>query len=310
MNDLEPINQLRLIGLDRYFFELNNLFNQKLLPNKILISGAKGIGKSTLAYHFINNILSKNETFSYDERNFLINEDSQTFKTINNKSNTNFILIDIDDQKKNIEINQIRKLISNLNKSSFNSSPRFVLIDNIELLNINSINALLKIIEEPSENTYFILINSNKKILSTLTSRCINFKIFITHKESQEISNILLGNKINDIINKDLINYYSTPGNLFRLVKFAEKNNYNLNDINLKKLLEIIINDNQYKKANNLKYIFFELLEFYLSKINFTINSTTQHKYSYFLNRISDTNKFNLDEESLFIEFKESILNG
>ena len=32
--------------------------------------------------------------------------------------------------------------------------------------------------------------------------------------------------------------------------------------------------------------------------------------YSYFLKKISDTRKFNLDEESLFMEFEEEILNG
>ena len=60
------------------------------------------------------------------------------------KSNPNFISIDINDDKKSIDINQIRNLILTLNKSSFNKKPRFVLIDNIELLNINSVNALLK----------------------------------------------------------------------------------------------------------------------------------------------------------------------
>jgi DNA polymerase-3 subunit delta' len=78
--------------------------------------------------------------------------------------------------KKSIDINQIRNLILNLNKSSFNTKPRLVLIDNIELLNINSVNALLKIVEEPNENIYFILIN-NKKILPTLKSRCLNYNI-------------------------------------------------------------------------------------------------------------------------------------
>ena len=48
------------------------------------------------------------------------------------------------EEKKNIDISQIRNLILTLNKSSFNTKPRFVLIDNIELLNINAVNALLK----------------------------------------------------------------------------------------------------------------------------------------------------------------------
>ena len=43
---------------------------------------------------------------------------------------------------------------------------------------------LLKILEEPSPNTYFILINNNKKVLPTLLSRCINFKISLSNKEN------------------------------------------------------------------------------------------------------------------------------
>ena len=33
----------------------------------------------------------------------------------------------------------------------FNNCPRFILIDNVENLNINSLNALLKIVEEPNK---------------------------------------------------------------------------------------------------------------------------------------------------------------
>ena len=58
-----------------------------------------------------------------------------------NKSNLNF-LIDVNLENKFIDINQIRNLISNLNKSSLNNKPRFILIDNIEFLNVSSINAL------------------------------------------------------------------------------------------------------------------------------------------------------------------------
>ena len=82
-------------------------------------------------------------------------------------------------KKKNIDINQIRNLINIMQKSTFNNKPRFILIDNIDLLNLNSINSLLKFLEEPNENIYFILIHNNTKILPTLKSRCINFKFFL-----------------------------------------------------------------------------------------------------------------------------------
>ena len=154
--NLDPSRQLDLFGHEIQFTNLTDLYTNKKLPNKILLSGAKGIGKSTLAYHIVNFILSYDEDFSYNDKKFKINPDNKSFKLIINKSNPNFILVDINEDKKNIDINQIRNLILTLNKSSFNTKPRLVLIDNIELLNINSINALLKILEEPNDNINFI----------------------------------------------------------------------------------------------------------------------------------------------------------
>ena len=309
MNELEPINQKKLFGLDAYFLELIRLYKSNKYPNKILLSGLKGLGKSTLAYHFINYVLSENENQKYDLKNFQINIESQTFKTILNKSNTNFIKIDIDSDKKNIDIKQIRDLITSLNKSCFNSKPRFVLIDNIELLNINSINALLKVLEEPNENVNFILINNNKRVLSTLLSRCINFRINLSNKECLNIINNLLDNRLENFINLDLINYYLTPGNIYYLAKFAERNNYDLSKINLKNFLKIIIKENFYKKDFLTKYIIFELIELYFRKLNTSFSEKNYDKYTYFIKRIFDTKKFNLDEDSLFIEFEREILS-
>ncbi|MBD1135862.1 AAA family ATPase [Pelagibacterales bacterium SAG-MED47] len=304
---IQPINQMRLFGLDKFFKELINLYNNKKLPNKILLSGQKGLGKSTLAYHLINYVLSEDEDFKYDIINLKINDANQSFKTVLNKSNPNFILIDINLEKKTIDINQIRDLISNLNKSSFNSKPRFVLIDNIEFLNKNSLNALLKILEEPSSNIYFILINNNKRILSTLISRCINFKISLSNKENLKIADNLLEGKLIEYINSDLINYYSSPGAVYNLVQFGINNKYDLEKLNLKNLLKKMIHNKDYKKNNSTKLLLFEFIEFYFNKINTSLKIT--EKYSFFIKRIYEIKKFNLDEESLFIEFKDKILN-
>jgi DNA polymerase-3 subunit delta' len=310
MNELEPFNQKKLFGLDEHMLELIRLYKEKIYPNKVLFSGQKGIGKSTLAYHFINYVLSEKEEYEYDIKNFEINSKSSTFKTILNKSNTNLIIIDINFDKKSVDINQIRELIINLNKSSFNDKPRFVLIDNIEFLNKNSINALLKVLEEPNQNIHFILINNNKKILPTLLSRCINYKINLSNKECLEITNKLLDNKLENLINKDLVDYYFTPGNIYYLIKFANHYNYNLLDLDLKKFLKLIIKENHYKKDLFMKYMVFHLIEFYFRKLNLSFSKKVNEKYSYFLRRISDTKTFNLDEESLFMEFEEEILNG
>ena len=310
MTNKEPITQTKLFGLDKFIKELIYLNDFSNLPNKILLSGQKGIGKSTLAYHFINYILSKDEKYKYDTNNLEINHDNHSYKTVLNKSNPNLIRIDIGLENKSIDIDQIRGLISTLNKSSFNNKPRFVLIDNIEYLNINSVNALLKVLEEPSFNVYFILINNNKNILPTLLSRCINFKISLSNKESFEIASKLLNDDLNNIISKDLINYYFTPGKIYNLVKFGVDNNYDLKKLKLREFLELIIENNHYKKESLFKHMIFEFIEFYFSQLSSSSYSKFYDKYNYFLKKISITKKFNLDEESLFIEFEEKILNG
>ena len=242
--NLTPINQINLYGLENKLDDLYYLFKQNKLPNKILLSGQKGCGKATMAFHLINRILSENEEYSYNVKNYQINNKNKSFRLIQNFTNPNFHLVDILPDKKIIDINQIRSLILDLNKSSFNSKPRFVLIDNIEFLNLSSVNALLKILEEPNDNIYFILINNGKKILDTLKSRCLDFKISFSNAKSIEISNKLLEKNLFELINKNLINYYFTPGNVLNLIKFANENSLDLKDIDLKNFSEIQLRKN------------------------------------------------------------------
>ena len=302
--DFTPSTQTNLYGLDNFFLELTNLFDQKKFPNKILLSGEKGSGKCTLAYHLINYILSSNEDFSYDKSKFLINEENKSYKLILNKSNPNFKLIDISDDKKFIDINQIRDLIVDMNKSSFNEKFRFVLIDNIEFLNKNSVNALLKILEEPNKNVHFILIHNNKKILPTLSSRCLNFKISLTHEQSLKITNSIIGENILNKINEDLIHHYLTPGSFLNLLKFSEDYEVDLTKMTLKEFLTLIIEQNYYKKDNLVKYMLYDFIELFFRNNNFS------NLYSYFLKKIDDCKKYNLDEESLLMEFETKVLNG
>ena len=308
--NLNPTNQLSLYGHHLEFCNFIDLYKNKKLPNKILLSGEKGIGKSTLAYHIINCILSFDEDHFYDEKNFKINPDNKSFKLILNKSNPNFISIDIDDDKKSVDINQIRNLILTLNKSSFNTKPRFVLIDNIEHLNINSANALLKIVEEPNENIYFILINNNKKILPTLKSRCLNYNIHLTSEESNDITNKILGENFKDLINEQMINNYSTPGSILNLLKFAYTNDVDLKEINLKDFIKKIIIEKKYKKDQFVKHILYSFIEFYFRQNVSSKNIKLMKIQKYFLKKINNTKIFNLDDETLLMEFDDRVLNG
>ena len=308
--NLEPSNQLSLFGFENQFVELTNLYLNRKLPNKILFSGQKGIGKSTLAYHLINFILSLDEEFSYDLKELKINLDNKSFKLIQNKSNPNFILIDINEEKKKIDINQIRNLILKLNKSSFNTKPRLILIDNIELLNINAVNALLKILEEPNDNINFILVNNNKKILPTLKSRCLDFKLKLSTNQSIDITNKILNTSYNDFLNKEFSNNYSTPGEILRLIDFANKNSIDLKKTNLNELIKKIIMEKKYKKDTSLKELMYSLIEIYFRNNVSVYDTKLITTYNYFLKKIKNVKTYNLDEESVFMEFEDRVLNG
>ena len=311
--NLKPILQKKLFGHGKIFSEIIDLINEGVMPNKILLSGPKGSGKSTIAYHLINYIFSKDEEFKYNYGNHEINHDNRSFKLLLNGSHPNFYLIDLLDDKKNIEINQIRKMIEYTNKSTFNNLSKYIMIDNVENLNINSANALLKIVEEYNEKIYFILIHNNKKkIISTLKSRCLNYKINLSFHDSIKITNNLINNNIYEVLNDDLINHYNTPGDYINLVNFALENKINLKDFLLKDFLIFIINNNYYKKNNFIKSHISNFIEsYFLSIYNQSIHKNKiLSLHSEFITKFNNTKNFNLDFENFFMEFKSKILNG
>ena len=304
--------QTKLYELNNNLMELINLYEKKKLSNKILITGNKGIGKSTLVNHFINYIFSKDEDHSYDLKKNSIQSENRSFKLFQNNSHPNIYNIRILDDKKNIEINQIREMINYANKSSFNDKPRFVIINNVEELNTNSLNALLKIVEEPNENLFFILIhNNNKSIQNTLKSRCIIFKIKLSFEQSISISSKILNINIYDILNEELINYYSTPGELINLINFSNKYKIDLKKNSLKELLLIIIDENYYNKDRFIKNYISNLIQYYFLKMLYSNKSKEINLlYNKFIQMYFNCNKYNLNYENLFIEFKTKVLNG
>ena len=67
-----PSKQEKLFFYKKKFNYFIELYEKKLLQNRIILNGQAGIGKCTFAYHFINFVLSKHENNSYDIENFKI----------------------------------------------------------------------------------------------------------------------------------------------------------------------------------------------------------------------------------------------
>ena len=177
-------------------------------------------------------------------------------------------------------------------------------------MNKNSVNALLKILEEPNDNIFFILINNNKKILPTLKSRCLNYKVYLTSDQSFDITNKILGKNFINLINDQIINNYSTPGALLNLIDFADKDDIDLKEINLKDLIKKIIIKKKYKKDQFIKNLLYYLIEIYFRKKISINNIKLLNLHNYFMNKINNSKIFNLDDDSLLIEFEDKVLNG
>ena len=93
-NILCPRDQLRLFGYRNYFNSFNKLFKNRKLPNVILLSGLKGIGKATFAYHFINYLLSFDEQDKYSIDEYTISPNNKSYKNLCNHTHPNFFLLE------------------------------------------------------------------------------------------------------------------------------------------------------------------------------------------------------------------------
>ena len=305
--NLNPFNQTKLYGLDIFFEELKSLADNERLPTKILFTGYKGCGKCTLALHLINYILSKNEEFKYNILNNQIDENNKSYKLILNSSSPNFYYINLKKDKKTIDVNQIRELINFCNKSSFNNLPRFILIDNSDFLNLSSSNALLKILEEPNEGIFFILINNSKNILPTIKSRCLNYRINLSNDQTLNIVNNLINDDIFKFVDKDLLNYYFSAGDILNIYNFSIEYKLDFSEMNISNLIQIIIKDKIYKKDTQLKELIWNFIEIFFSKKGYSLNN--YKNYLDHINLVENTKKFNLDIDSVFVKLQTNYTN-
>tara|TARA_A100001011_G_scaffold400670_1_gene517425 strand:+ start:3596 stop:4489 length:894 start_codon:yes stop_codon:yes gene_type:complete len=297
------MSQKILYGLENYFKELIKLYDNKKLPKVIMLTGSKGQGKFTLIHHLLAYIF---DIKNYNLKLKKINEESKVFNVLIENYNPNIIYFECIGKK--IKIDDIRELRKNLQKSSINHLPRFIIFDDVENLNDSCINALLKTIEEPSITNYFILINNKSQtILDTLKSRSIELKFFLNQEKKKLIINKLIKNfKIEEKIN--LNNITLTPGNYLKFNKIIFEEQININDdliTNIEKLLKL----NKIKKNND-----YSSLAIYLIDCHYYKKSKNKSNIGYFndkrieiIKKINETNKFNLNQVNVITDLKNYI---
>ncbi len=267
----------KLISLENELDEMIKLYEKNSFPKSFLLSGKKGIGKFTLVFHFLNYVYSKEENTKYDFKENLINTKSNFYNSILNQTCLDVIFLQAEEGK-NIKIDDVRDLKEIISRSSLTNNPRFIIIDEVEFLNINSANALLKTLEEPSQNNFFILINNQQaNLLETISSRCLKSNIFLNFDQRKKITDHLITtNEVKLVINDSP---ELSPGLLLTYNDLATKLKIDLKDpINLKlfKLLHAFKKDKNKHSISMAIFLidqfFYYLVKERMNKIEFLLN--------------------------------------
>jgi DNA polymerase-3 subunit delta' len=156
------------------------IHQNKKLPHALIFKGKEGIGKRDFAIAFAKSYLCQSSL-----SNHLPCEDCSSCEWFpdSHPDFKHIAPIESDDdesskrktiRKKNIVIDQIRELSEYLELSAHQEKGRrIILIEPADSLNQSASNALLKILEEPPENTLFILVTSQaQRLIATIRSRC------------------------------------------------------------------------------------------------------------------------------------------
>jgi DNA polymerase III subunit delta' len=274
------------LGYEDLYDHYNSLIGQKRLPQSLIIYGKKGSAKEIFAKYLAHSILNIENIDKLDPH--------PDYLAIQAKDIT---------KKREITIDQTRQIHNFMSLTPAMSNGQIILIDRVEDLNIKACNNILKILEEPPKNRFFLLLCENiDSILDTIKSRCQIIKMPILAKDKfhqylaeHEIENSDLEKLYKIFPNQPLLalEFLNNQGlemeldlkslnsnNLLKIKEFVKK--YDLKDMRILNNFSLIINYLSYEKMkepaimedlnkfiSNFNLQFQQMLNLNLDKNNF-----------------------------------------
>lgn len=175
--------------------KLLDFVNSNAMPHALILSGIKGIGKSTFAFRVArcllkNGIKDANQDSLFGDeapaelKTLDIDKNDPVFSKVASGGHPDLLAIGrpLDTkkgvQKSAIDVDTARKVTPFLRMTASDGGWRIVIVDDADTMNRNAQNALLKILEEPPPNTLIMLVcHRLGSMIPTIRSRCrvLNF---------------------------------------------------------------------------------------------------------------------------------------
>ncbi|MCH1469053.1 MAG: DNA polymerase III subunit delta' [Planktomarina sp.] len=180
-----PCETEHLFGHDGACAQVLDAFNGDRMHHAWMLTGPKGIGKASLAYHISRFLLAAEPAGDSlfgtppPATSLSVPADHPVARRIKAGSEPGLCILrrPVDDKtgklKTVIPVDTVRELRRFFGLSAGGNGRRVVIVDCIDEMNANAANALLKVLEEPPQDAVLLLVTHQpSRILPTIRSRC------------------------------------------------------------------------------------------------------------------------------------------
>ncbi len=164
-----PRTFAEMVGQEHVVRALRNALEQNRLHHAYLMTGTRGVGKTTLA-----RVMAK----ALNCETGVTANPCGTCATCREIDTGRFVdLIELD-AASNTQVDQMRELLENALYAPTRARFKVYIIDEVHMLSRSAFNAMLKTLEEPPEHVKFILATTDpQKVPVTVLSRCLQFNL-------------------------------------------------------------------------------------------------------------------------------------
>jgi DNA polymerase-3 subunit delta' len=176
-----PRETAELFGHREAEAALLNAYRSGRIPHAWLIGGAQGIGKATLAYRMARFVLAHRSPRSAPVQRaetLAVDPADPVARQITAGAHGGLLVLErgLNDRgvmRTVITVDETRETISFFGSTAAVEGWRVCIVDTVDELNPNAANALLKILEEPPQQSLFLLVShAPSRVLPTILSRC------------------------------------------------------------------------------------------------------------------------------------------